>query len=65
MKPETRECPECKITVEIRDLRWVNDRYGIAYRKVCDNCFEKVRAEILGWSFDPSDAGESLEEESA
>lgn len=56
-------CPECRNSVPRSDKSWVKDRYGNPYRKVCSGCYGKVRAEILKWYFDASDAGESLEGE--
>jgi len=60
---ETRLCSECKCTHPASDFAWTHDRYGIPWRKVCDDCYEKVEAQIAGWTFDAADAGESLEED--
>lgn len=39
-------CMECKKELDTNDLTWVNDNYGIAWKKVCDNCYDKVEKEI-------------------
>lgn len=62
MTDKMRECSECRKAQPTQSFNWTKDRYGIPYRKVCDNCYDKVQDEIIGWMFDPDDAGESLEE---
>ncbi len=58
---ETKICSECTVERPEDVFAWVHDRYGIPYRKVCDDCYEKVRVDILGWTFNQDDAGESLD----
>jgi hypothetical protein len=58
-----RVCPECERELPEKDFIWTSDRYGNPWRKVCSDCGEKVRAEIMGWVLDPADAGERLEPE--
>ncbi len=55
-------CPECESSCDPWEKVWVNDRYGIPYRKVCFDCEDKVRAEIEDWVFDAEDADESLDQ---
>ena len=58
-----KECGECRVERPVSDFEWTHDRYGIPWRKVCGNCYEKVTAEIRGYVFDPDAAGEHLEPE--
>ena len=60
---QTRHCSECKSERLATEFIWVNDRYGIPYKKVCWGCEEKVRREISEFVFDAAYAGESLEPE--
>lgn len=39
-------CMSCKIEFDKEDLTWVNDNYGIPYKKVCYDCEEEVTREI-------------------
>jgi hypothetical protein len=59
---ENRQCSECKNFYPIDEFEWTTDRYGIPWRKVCFGCYDKAQAENCDWTFDPADAGESLEE---
>jgi hypothetical protein len=54
------KCMNCGIEA---DLIWVNDPYGIPYAKVCYKCEEQVSAEIAGYEFDETYAGEHLYED--
>lgn len=60
---ETRICSCCKHERPAKEFSWVNDRYGIPWKKVCweGDCLSKTRAEIAPFEFDPDEAGESLE----
>lgn len=37
-------CPSCNEEVDM--TYWVNDQYGIPYKAVCENCYEKTKAEL-------------------
>ena len=63
LEKELRECPHCRELVLRDDLTWVNDRYGIPYKKVCMECYEEVDNEINHYEYDYLDAGEYLEVE--
>jgi predicted 3-demethylubiquinone-9 3-methyltransferase (glyoxalase superfamily) len=54
-------CGNCHTLFDRNELIWVKDRYGIPYKLVCDNCYEKVEAEISKWVFDELYAAERLE----
>lgn len=56
-------CPECKKDVPASSKAWVNDYYRNPYKKVCYDCYDKVWDEINEFRFDPSDAGEAMEED--
>jgi hypothetical protein len=56
-----QHCGVCGKEVPSYDLLWVNDRYGIPYKKVCWDCYEKTQEEISHFVFDPGYAGERLE----
>lgn len=60
---ELQECAHCRREVDKRYLSWVNDRYGIPFKKVCDNCYDEVKESILEYVHDYMDAGEELEPE--
>lgn len=48
MEERQHICPECNKAVENRfDLYWVNDLYGIPFKKVCAGCYDKVIEEIM------------------
>lgn len=53
-------CPYCGELKELDSLVWVYDNYGIPYKQVCCDCYEKADAYIREWSFDASYVGESL-----
>ena len=59
----TQRCGACGKELPSRDLAWVNDRYGIPYKKVCWDCFEQTQDEISHFIFDPSYAGERLKDD--
>ena len=59
----TQRCGACGKEFPSRDLTWVNDRYGIPYKKVCWDCREQTEDEISRFKFDPSYAGERLEDD--
>lgn len=35
-------CGLCRRIFHRNDLTWINDLYGIPYKKVCDKCYEEV-----------------------
>lgn len=39
-------CMNCKKEFERYELQWINDLYGIPYKKVCDDCYEEVNEQI-------------------
>lgn len=45
-KPDMRPCPKCHKEVLSSEMIWVNDMYGIAYKKVCLSCVEAVKKEL-------------------
>lgn len=48
MEERQHFCMECDKAVESRwDLSWVNDLYGIPYKHVCADCYEKVTEKIM------------------
>lgn len=61
MSDNMQRCGACGKELPSRDLIWVNDRYGIPYKKVCWDCYEQTEDEISRFEFDPSYAGERLE----
>jgi hypothetical protein len=63
VEQDLRKCPNCDRLVDNADMVWVNDRYGIPYKKVCPECIQEVEDEIGGWEFDPDFAGERLEDD--
>lgn len=60
---DMRECNSCNREVLNDDMVWVNDRYGVPWKKVCPQCVEQTEREISAYRFDPADAGENLEPE--
>ena len=56
-------CQYCGELKELDSLVWVYDNYGIPYKQVCYDCFDKADAYIRRWAFDTSYAGENLDEE--
>lgn len=38
----------CKEEYDRNDLTWINDNYGIPFKKVCDNCYHEVLEDIRG-----------------
>lgn len=61
--PETATCPECQETKLYGVFGWTHDRYGIPWKKVCDDCYESVLEKIGRFQFDEGDAGECLDED--
>ena len=59
--PKECHCNECGRDVD--NVSWVNDRYGIPYKLVCDDCYDNVQARISGYQFDAADCGECLEDD--
>lgn len=59
----TAQCGECRTRHARSELQWVNDRYGIPFKLVCDDCHEKVQDAIDEWEFDQDDAGECLDDD--
>lgn len=41
-------CMECHEEFDREDLYWINDNYGIPFKKVCDGCHDKVESHIRG-----------------
>jgi len=39
-------CSECHQMVDKGDLCWINDNYGIPFKRVCSKCFDKVEKYI-------------------
>lgn len=39
---------ECHKEFDAVDLWWINDNYGIPYKKVCDDCYDEVEKYIRG-----------------
>lgn len=54
-------CGECGKLVDKYDLTW-NYRWGFPYKFVCYKCSEKLDEEAKGVHFDPSYAGETLDD---
>lgn len=42
-----RCCPTCKNVFADSDMVWVRDDFGIPYKKVCQTCVDKTRAELV------------------
>lgn len=63
MSDNMQRCGVCSKELPASDLFWVYDRYGIPYKKVCDDCYKQTEKEISGFVFDPGYAGEQLEED--
>ena len=43
---ETQRCMECEKVFDSNELHWINDNYGIPYKKVCDGCCNTVETWI-------------------
>lgn len=41
-----QRCMECNETFNNDELTWINDNYGIPFKKVCDACYQNVIEEI-------------------
>ena len=37
------KCMECKKELDTNDLMWISDNNGITWKKVCNNCHDKVK----------------------
>ena len=62
--PETATCPECQERKLYGVFGWTHDRFGIPWKKVCEDCFDKVEEEICArFEFDESYAGERLDDD--
>ncbi len=46
MSDNMQRCGACGKEFPSCDLTWVNDRYGIPYKKTCWDCFEQTQDEI-------------------
>lgn len=57
---ELELCPECNEVIPADNKMWVNDNYGVPYKKVCFDCVDKTKKEIGNWKFNSSYAGEDL-----
>lgn len=57
---ELELCPQCNQVVPRDNEIWINDSYGIPYKKVCFDCVDKTKREIENWRFNNS-YGERLE----
>jgi len=60
---DKQPCGGCHELFDRDDLFWVNDNYGIPYKKVCNKCYPVVKEEISSYVFDEADAGEQLDPE--
>ena len=45
-KQREQFCGKCKQIFDRNDLTWINDNYGIPYKKVCEGCYEEVHEQI-------------------
>ena len=43
---DLQTCMNCGEFHDRNDLTWINDNYGIPYKKVCDKCYEEVNEQI-------------------
>lgn len=55
-------CSNCYKDVESVDLFWTY-RFGYPFKKVCEECKEKIDMESKTMEFDPLYAGERLEDD--
>lgn len=46
MTDDKQYCGNCKKFFDRNDLTWINDNYGIPYKKVCDECYDEVNDQI-------------------
>lgn len=46
MTEDMQYCGNCKKLFDRNDLTWINDNYGIPYKKVCDDCYSEVNEQI-------------------
>ena len=58
-----RNCSGCDKDKPEDEFVWTYDRYGNPWKKVCHGCEDKTSNEIASFVFDPTAAGESLEED--
>ena len=45
---DKQRCMHCKEIYDRNELTWINDNYGIPFKKVCHKCYDEVREDIRG-----------------
>lgn len=43
---QTQRCMNCGEEYDRNELQWINDNYGIPWKKVCHNCYDEVEEDI-------------------
>lgn len=43
---QTQKCMNCGEKYDRNELQWINDNYGIPWKKVCHNCYDEVEEDI-------------------